>query len=117
MAAGLPVLASDLPAIREVAGDATVLVPPGDVDALARGLQRIVGDHHLEERLRRRGPERAAGFTWEATAETTVCAYRAALGRSREEPAPPCGDLGACPIPWQGPLCSRLPRPDKSDDD
>jgi glycosyltransferase involved in cell wall biosynthesis len=81
LAAGTPVVASDLPAIREVAGDAAVLVAPGDVAALAAGLGSAVSDGPLRERLCRRGRDRAATFTWEATAEATVRAYRAAVRR------------------------------------
>ncbi len=81
MAAGLPVVASDLPAIREVAGEAAVLVPPGDVDALSLALADTVRNAQLRETLRHRGSERAAAFTWEATAEATIGAYRAALER------------------------------------
>ena len=43
MAAGVPVVASDIPAIREVAGDAAVLVPPGDVRRLGGGAFRVLG--------------------------------------------------------------------------
>lgn len=81
MAAGLPVVASDLPAIREVAGDAALLIPPGDVDALAAALSRLVEDEQLGSRLRRVGPERASAFTWERTAALTVRAYQAVLER------------------------------------
>ena len=79
MAAGLPVVASDLPAVREVAASAAVLVAPGDVDSLAAALADVAADGPLRETLRRRGWERAARFTWEAAAEATVKAYRAAL--------------------------------------
>lgn len=81
LAAGAPVIASDVPAIRELAGDAAVLVSPGDVDGLARALERMVADDRLRAELRRRGPERARAFSWEATAEATVRAYHSALGR------------------------------------
>lgn len=81
MAAGLPVVASDLPAIREVAGDTAVLVPPGNVDSLRLALANIAGNAELRETLRQRGRARAAAFTWEATAEATVGAYRAAVER------------------------------------
>lgn len=81
LAAGVPVLASEVPAIRELVDGAAVLVPPGDVDALAGALARMMADDQLRARLRRRGPERAASFSWEATAEATVRAYRSALRR------------------------------------
>ena len=83
LAAGVPVLASDVPAIRELVDDAAVLVPPGDVDALAGSLERVLADDRLRERLRRRGPERASPFSWEATAEATVRAYESVLRRER----------------------------------
>jgi glycosyltransferase involved in cell wall biosynthesis len=81
LAAGVPVLASDVPAIREVAGDAAVLVPPGDVDSLAGALERVLANDRLLSDLRRRGPARASSFSWEATAEATVRAYHSALRR------------------------------------
>jgi glycosyltransferase involved in cell wall biosynthesis len=81
MAAGLPVLASDLPAIREVADDAAVLVAPGDVDALAAAITDLIGDQQLTTRLRQNGHKRASAFTWDATAQATVRAYIAALAK------------------------------------
>ena len=81
LAAGTPTVASDLPALREVAGEAALLVAPGDVAALARALSAVLTDSGLRTRLRAAGPARAARFTWAATAEATVAAYRAALAR------------------------------------
>lgn len=79
MAAGLPVVASDLEVIREVAGDSVILVPTSDVPALRRGLERVVGDEQLRQRLADDGRSRAGRFTWEATANVTVSAYHRAL--------------------------------------
>lgn len=81
LASGLPVVASALPAIREVAGDAAVLVPAGDVDAMAAALKRVATDPALLARLASEGPARAAAFTWQATAAATVAGYQAALRR------------------------------------
>lgn len=84
MGSGLPVVASDLPAVREVTGGAALLVPPGDVDALAEAISRSITDEPLRKRLRQTGPPRASEFSWEKAAEATVNAYRAALNRPTE---------------------------------
>ena len=70
LAAGLPLVASDLPSLREVLEPETdaVLVPAEDPAALAAGLERVLGDDGLRERLTRRGRERSAQHSWEARA-------------------------------------------------
>lgn len=78
MAAGLPVVASDLPVARELAGEAAVRFPPGDVTALSRALARVLADAGLRDALAARGRERARDYTWQATAEATMRAYAAA---------------------------------------
>jgi glycosyltransferase involved in cell wall biosynthesis len=74
----LPVVASNTSSIPEVAGDAALLVDPEDDEALTDALRRALTDRSLRDDLARRGPRRAAGFTWEATARATLAAYRAA---------------------------------------
>jgi len=71
MACGTPVVASSTSSLPEVVGDAAVLVDPYDVDAIASEIHRVVEDSTLREELRRKGLERAKGFTWERTAELT----------------------------------------------
>jgi glycosyltransferase involved in cell wall biosynthesis len=56
-----------------------LFVPPGDPEALAGGLERIVTDTTLRTTLAARGPARAEGYTWARTAETTMQGYRVAL--------------------------------------
>ena len=53
MAAGKPILCSDLPVLREVIEDGRngILVPPDDPDAWAIALQRLLGDPALREKL------------------------------------------------------------------
>jgi glycosyltransferase involved in cell wall biosynthesis len=68
MARGCPVIASDLPAVREVCGDAAILLPPDDVPRWAENLQRIAADGKLRSDLRRRGQERVALFSWDRSA-------------------------------------------------
>lgn len=86
LGAGLPVVATDLPAVREVVGDAALLVPAGDVVALTRALRRALTDDDLQAHLRALGPHEASRFSWDATADATVRAYRAALGRMSNAP-------------------------------
>jgi glycosyltransferase involved in cell wall biosynthesis len=79
MAAGIPVIASDLPVIREVTADSAVLVPPGDVRALQAAITRVHTDEPLARRLRDAGVRRARDFSWAGTADRTIEAYRAAV--------------------------------------
>lgn len=67
MAAGVPVVASAAGAVPEVVGDAAVVVPVGDTDALASGLLRVLTDHGEAARLVEAGRDRAAGYSWSAT--------------------------------------------------
>jgi glycosyltransferase involved in cell wall biosynthesis len=62
MAAGLPVVASDVGGVRELVADGTtgLLVPAGDPDALAAALKRLLADPELRRRLGAAGRERAA---------------------------------------------------------
>jgi glycosyltransferase involved in cell wall biosynthesis len=52
------------------------------VDAIADALSRVLTDHALAEDLRRRGRERAAMFSWTATARATLDVYRHVTGAS-----------------------------------
>jgi len=70
MAAGLPVVTSDLPVFREylVPGRDALLVDVGDVGALASALQRVLVDDTLRARLVAAGRAVAARHTWSASA-------------------------------------------------
>jgi glycosyltransferase involved in cell wall biosynthesis len=76
MACGIPVVASDRGSLPEVVGDAGLLVDPQDMDGLAEAAVRVLSDRGLRARLRRRGLERAALFSWERTARQTLAIYR-----------------------------------------
>ena len=82
MSAGAPVITSNTSSLPEVAGDAALLVDPEDVDAIADAVARVLTDPALAEDLRRRGRERAASFTWAATARATLDVYRLVTGAS-----------------------------------
>jgi glycosyltransferase involved in cell wall biosynthesis len=79
MACGTPVLASNIAALREVAGSAAEFVDPNDPADIARGLQRLLTDAERRAALRAHGLERAAGYRWETTARATYAAYQAAV--------------------------------------
>jgi glycosyltransferase involved in cell wall biosynthesis len=83
MLAGTPLVACRGGAVPEVVGDAGLLVDVGDRDGLAAALIRVLGDPALAEDLRRRGPERAAAFTWEAACEAVLGLWARAGGVPR----------------------------------
>ncbi len=74
MAAGVPVVASDIPGYREAAGGAALLVPPGDPLALASGLASVIEGEGLEE-LAEKGKARAEQFDWEVVAPMYLEVY------------------------------------------
>jgi glycosyltransferase involved in cell wall biosynthesis len=79
MARGVPVACSDIPVLREVAGDAALLFDPREPASIASAMTRVTTDERLAAELVRRGHERCAEFTWERTAATTLASYRRAL--------------------------------------
>jgi glycosyltransferase involved in cell wall biosynthesis len=76
LAAGAPLVASDLPVLREVAGDAALYAPPGRPDLWAERIAEVLADSGLREDLRRRGRERASLFDWGKAAGETAKAFQ-----------------------------------------
>jgi glycosyltransferase involved in cell wall biosynthesis len=76
LAAGTPVVGYAGGAVAEVVGDAGVLVPSGDEDALANALGRFLDDDALRSGLRARARPRARGFSWDRAASETLAVYR-----------------------------------------
>jgi glycosyltransferase involved in cell wall biosynthesis len=72
MACGTPILTSNVNGLKEIAGDAAVLVNPADTDAIAAGIARILADPQLLESLSRKGLERSELFTWDMCAKKTL---------------------------------------------
>jgi phosphatidyl-myo-inositol alpha-mannosyltransferase len=85
MAAGLPVVATDIPGYREVVTDGVegLLVPPRDPGALAAGLARVLRDPELAARLARAGRERARSFDWSIVVERLEDVYHRAIDSAR----------------------------------
>lgn len=72
MAAGIPVACSDIPPLREIAGDAVLFFDPLDEEAIAKALDRITADAPLRLQLAQAGQERAKQFSWERAARETL---------------------------------------------
>ena len=77
MQVGVPVVTTTAGAIPEVVGDAAVLVPPGDAEALTDAIGRALGDDALRTRLVDAGKTQAAAYDWDRTASGLVELYRA----------------------------------------
>lgn len=74
--AGAPLVASDLPVLREVAGNAALYAPPDRPDLWADRIAEVLADSGLREGLRRKGRERAGLFDWGKAAEETARVFR-----------------------------------------
>ncbi len=72
IAAGAPVLTSNVSSLPEVGGYAAAYADPHDVDSIADGLARLLGDPERRAELARRGPGRAAEFSWARFAGTVL---------------------------------------------
>jgi glycosyltransferase involved in cell wall biosynthesis len=79
MAAGIPVVASDISIFREILGNAAALVHPRDVESIAGGIQRILTDDEYRTGLVLKGKERVKKFAWKNTAKITLQAYEKAF--------------------------------------
>jgi glycogen synthase len=85
MQAGLPIVASETGGILDVIEDGVngLLVPPGDPEALARGIDRILSDGDLARRLSEGAQERGKDYDWEVLAERVLRVYQGlTAGRS-----------------------------------
>jgi glycosyltransferase involved in cell wall biosynthesis len=82
MACGTPVVVSDSSSLPEVVGDAGLIVPTTDADALGAALLQLLRDSDLRADMRERGLRQARRFSWRETAQRTLAAYHdACAGR------------------------------------
>lgn len=81
MATRTPLVASDIPAHREVAKDAAIFVPATDPEVIASGIESVWTDTALRARLQERGLARVKDFSWVSSAQKTLDLYRG-LGSS-----------------------------------
>jgi glycosyltransferase involved in cell wall biosynthesis len=78
-ASGLPVVMSGAGGLREVGGDAAVIVEGRDPTTYVQALVELSEDQDRREALIALGMHRADGFTWRRTADQTADVYRAFL--------------------------------------
>ena len=82
---GTPVLASDIPVHREVAGEAAVLLPADDPVRWAAEAATLTEDEDRRRELATRGRSRAGEFSWRQTATDTVAAWAAAARMTADD--------------------------------
>lgn len=80
MARSVPVVCSDIPALREVAGSAALYFDPRAPEQIATRIAEAITDPALADQMRVRGRKRAAEFSWDAAGRGTLKGYRLALG-------------------------------------
>jgi glycosyltransferase involved in cell wall biosynthesis len=76
---GLPIVASDIPVVREVTDGAVITAPVGDANAFAAAITKAITNEALRSELRSAGKRRATAFSWDHTASQTAAAYQEAL--------------------------------------
>jgi glycosyltransferase involved in cell wall biosynthesis len=76
MACGTAVICSDVPALVEVAGDAALVTPVGDVGRLAEAIEAVLRDAQLRDKLVRAGRLRVPRYDWNAVAERAWRLFR-----------------------------------------
>jgi glycosyltransferase involved in cell wall biosynthesis len=79
MALGTPVVVSDVPALREVAGTAALAFDPHQPQSLAAALTSVLDDDQLGSRMSTAGRARARQFDWARTVEQTLAVYERVL--------------------------------------
>lgn len=80
LAAGVPTIVANVSSLPELCGDAALLLPSLDANAIAAQLDVVLRDTTVRDRLRTAGPRRAAEFSWENAAAGHVRAYYEAGG-------------------------------------
>jgi glycosyltransferase involved in cell wall biosynthesis len=83
LAAGLSVACSDIPPLREVAGEAALFFNPEREDEMLEALDRLLANAPLADSLVAAGKARARLFTWENAARATLSCLETASYRSR----------------------------------
>jgi len=84
LACGVPVICSRTGSLPEVAGQAAVLVDPGDAGGLAGAMQAVASDEALRRRLREAAGRQSSKFDWRRSSEKLTALIRRVAGRGEE---------------------------------
>ena len=87
MACGTAVVTSNTSSLPEVIGDAGLALDPHDSERIGKAIQQVLTERDLREHFRTTARRRAAGFTWQRTAQETVAVYRQVMS---QEVSPAC---------------------------
>lgn len=79
LTAGKPVIASDVPGLAQVVGDAGILVPPGDPATFAVEVRNLISSPHRRQQLSHAAVERGRQFSIENTVAAYIDLYRSVL--------------------------------------
>jgi glycosyltransferase involved in cell wall biosynthesis len=85
-ACGTPVVASDIPALRELLADAALYAPPGDAHGLARACRTLLDDPARRRQLADASRHRAARWSWTSSADAVIELLERSAGSSRRRP-------------------------------
>jgi phosphatidylinositol alpha-mannosyltransferase len=101
MSAGAPIICSDIHGYRGVVRRERdgILVEPGNADALAASIRRLIDDPQLRAQLSRAGEERAQLFTWERVGQAVEEYYGFVIRRLAEQGELPAGFSAPIPPP------------------
>ena len=101
MSAGAPIICSDIHGYRAVVrrDREALLVPPGDSEALADALRRLIEDQDLRAQLSKSGVERSELFSWEHVGASVEEYYGFVIRRLADEGRLPSGYSAPIPLP------------------
>lgn len=89
MACGTPVIASETPALKEVAGEAALFIHPQNLPQLREAIENVLTNEPLRQKLIAAGKKRVAKFTWQAHAAATLEIYREVIAEDQARYATP----------------------------
>jgi glycosyltransferase involved in cell wall biosynthesis len=84
MACGTPIVTSNVNGLKEIAGEAAVLVDPKDAEAIRDAINRVLSDQMLGDKLAARGLARVKQFSWDVCASKTLSVLEEAAGSGRQ---------------------------------